>query len=93
MNSKTLRQNSALLALNKYVATTRDRTLAASNSPSLVATMADRDGVRGVYNIQLKNGGTATAKSLTSSGIPNGATIPSAIVGGAGSSVDAKPYR
>ena len=93
MNTKILRQNSALLALNKYVNVTREQQRAVSNSQAITATMQDRDGTRGVLNIQLVNGGSSTAKSLTSSGIPVGAAIPATVAAGNNNYIDSRPYR
>lgn len=93
MDSKSLRKSSALIALSRYVNSNREVSKTTGNNPVFVATMDTRDGTRGVYNIKTNNGGTYIARSITSSGIAIGGTIPSAINSGSGNYIDARPYK
>lgn len=99
MNSKALRQQTSLLALNRYISD-RNRFESLSASPAgigvvsgVTATMGTRDTSRGTYNLQAPNGGAMMGKSITTSGLPLGAAVPATLPTGSGNRIDARPVK
>lgn len=90
MNAKTLRKNSALFSLNRYV---QQNNSSQNTNPAIVTTMGLRDGDRGVHIVKLPNGGSGLAKSLTTGGIATGSVTPSTLITGGGNRVDARPFK
>lgn len=95
MNTKALRQQTSLLALNRYISDRAPSSSGNGTAPGALATstttMGVRDAARGVYNLATLNGGSSTGKSITNSGLPTGAIIPATISTGGGNRIDARP--